>query len=338
MKSRLRWLIGLAVLAVALTAGQVTAPAASAVTEVPIPAGNVPLGSCNNTGSGPNFSHCSWDGTGGAAPIIGKNSCTVADSCKLLRGDLTIGDNSCTDGYACQGSNGDVGDGSCTGDSSCFSAAGVGDGSCIGNNACDEAEGNIGNGSCIGDFACEDALAVIGNGSCVGASSCESTDGSIGNGSCREFEACYYAQADIGNGACNGEDACNEASGTVDDCVSNDLGYECGQLTLRKFLFPSYDSGRFDLLIDGDVEAPAVGHNGTTGAIEVGYGGRVVSEAAVAPASLGNYRTTIVCQDTSSRAIVGYGYTPSLTVQVAPESDVVCTLINQRLRTWFWWR
>jgi hypothetical protein len=80
----------------------------------------------------------------------------------------------------------------------------------------------------------------------------------------------------------------------VGDCANNDPVLGCGLLTLRKFLYPSYDGGRFDLLIDGFVKAAGVGHNGSTGTRVVRSGPNTVSEVAVPPAAGSNYRTTIV--------------------------------------------
>jgi hypothetical protein len=285
------------------------------------------------------------EGASAADIVIGPNSCNEDHSCFTLPNGATInagGDpgspGSCNGEDVCESALGPIDGGSCIDESACERVGPVSAGSCIGDYSCHEAVGPIGPGSCLGPHACDDARGSVGAGSCDGDNACILVDGNVGKGSCNGDNACNRAAGPIGNGSCNGDSACDGAEVAVGDCEANNEGYGCAGLTLRKFLFPSYDSGRFDLLIDGEVEAAAVGHNGSTGAVEVPYGGREVSEAAVSPAVASNYRTTIVCQDTASRAIVGYAYTTSLTVEVAPDSDVVCTFVNQRLRTWFWWR
>jgi hypothetical protein len=122
------------------------------------------------------------------------------------------------------------------------------------------------------------------------------------------------------------------------DGQSTTADIETSSIEVRKFLFPSYDPGRFDLLIDDVAKAEGVGHNGTTGPVAVHADFHTVSETAVSPSHAYNYRTTVVCQDQNTRSFVGYGYSTNLTIDVGVGDAVICTFINQRISSWFWWR
>jgi hypothetical protein len=60
-----------------------------------------------------------------------------------------------------------------------------------------------------------------------------------------------------------------------------------GTLTVVKDLRPATDAGRFDLTIDGLVNAIAVGNAGTTGAVAVPTGTHTVGELAAGAVGLG---------------------------------------------------
>ena len=65
--------------------------------------------------------------------------------------------------------------------------------------------------------------------------------------------------------------------GTATCTITNER--QTGDLTVVKDLAPSDDSGRFDLLVDGSVEADGVGNGGSTGAVELETGYHSVAEA-----------------------------------------------------------
>src|SRR5207247_1947660 len=67
-------------------------------------------------------------------------------------------------------------------------------------------------------------------------------------------------------------------------------------IEVRKSLFPTSDSGKFNLLVDDAVKATNVGNNGTTGLVSVEAGQHGVSETAGTGSSLGDYTSSIDCQ------------------------------------------
>jgi hypothetical protein len=91
---------------------------------------------------------------------------------------------------------------------------------------------------------------------------------------------------------------------------------------------------KFNLLIDGQVEAGAVGNGGTAGPVHVAPGPHVVSETAEAPASLGNYRSSVICIAwTASNAVplrlAGFSlFSPSANVTVNDGETVACFVFN----------
>ena len=92
-------------------------------------------------------------------------------------------------------------------------------------------------------------------------------------------------------------------------------------LTVRKILFLANDPGRFNLRIDGVIQAFAAGNNGTTGAITTSVGAHSVSEVAADDGStdLANYITTFGgdCSATGS-------------VTLAAGDNKTCTITNRR--------
>ena len=104
-----------------------------------------------------------------------------------------------------------------------------------------------------------------------------------------------------------------------------------GLLEVRKFLFPSSDPGRFNLLIDNVIKKASAKNGGTTGEVEVEPGDHVVKETA-AVGSLSKYISSIICKDengTGSVVASKLGSGP-LTVPVGPGDDVVCIIQNFR--------
>ncbi len=99
---------------------------------------------------------------------------------------------------------------------------------------------------------------------------------------------------------------------------------EGATITVTKKLVPSYDPGRFNLLVDGTTYAHNVGDNGTTGQVTVAPGTHVVSETAGTNANLGNYVPRITCSDGSA------GYGTSLSVSTTAGENLACTITNTR--------
>lgn len=75
-----------------------------------------------------------------------------------------------------------------------------------------------------------------------------------------------------------------------------------GTITLIEHLAPSDDPGLFDLQIDGETKAAAVGDQGSSGPIEVTDGEHSVSELASAGTDLGDYPVEITCTEDSNSA------------------------------------
>jgi hypothetical protein len=107
--------------------------------------------------------------------------------------------------------------------------------------------------------------------------------------------------------------------------MTNALGAPCVQtITVVKHLVPEYDSGRFNLRIDGTTRAANVGNLGTTGKITVSTGTHSVSETAGTNALLSRYSTRISCSNGAS------GLGTSLSIVVNGGDDIVCTITNTR--------
>lgn len=99
---------------------------------------------------------------------------------------------------------------------------------------------------------------------------------------------------------------------------------EGATITITKKLVPSYDPGRFNLLIDATTYAHNIGDNGTTGQVTVPPGNHTVSETAGTNATISNYVPRITCSDGSA------GYGTSLSVQVNAGDNLSCTITNTR--------
>ena len=80
----------------------------------------------------------------------------------------------------------------------------------------------------------------------------------------------------------------SQAISHVDFCLN-----ATPQIRVDKVLVPADDEGRFDLLINGEVAASAVGDGGTTGFVPGLIGMNQVGEEAVAPAELDEYVVSI---------------------------------------------
>ena len=105
---------------------------------------------------------------------------------------------------------------------------------------------------------------------------------------------------------------------------------QTGQLRVVKNLAPAGDTGRFNLQIDGATRAANVGDGGNTGLQTFNTGTHTVGETAVAPASLADYTTDIVCRaDDGAGAIVASGSTSGpLNVPVPGNAQIACLVTN----------
>jgi len=88
-------------------------------------------------------------------------------------------------------------------------------------------------------------------------------------------------------------------------------------LTVNKVVLPATDTGRFNLLVDGAVQAANVRDGGSTGALTVGQGVHRVSETAAAGTSLGDYDV-----------FIGGDCAANGTVTLAAGEDKTCTIVN----------
>ena len=104
-----------------------------------------------------------------------------------------------------------------------------------------------------------------------------------------------------------------------------------GTLEVRKIVVPAADSGRFDLTIDGEVAASAVGNGGTTGSRIVAAGVHVIGERAGIATDLADYQASARCTETAS----GSTWIPGADGRVLVDEgeNVVCTFTNIRLGT-----
>ena len=94
---------------------------------------------------------------------------------------------------------------------------------------------------------------------------------------------------------------CQDTGWTPNGTLPFRIQTEGATITVTKKLIPSYDPGRFNLLVDGTTYAHNIGDNGTTGQVTVAPGTHVVAETAGTNATLGNYVPRIVCSDGSAR-------------------------------------
>ncbi|NNL46840.1 MAG: DUF11 domain-containing protein, partial [Acidimicrobiia bacterium] len=102
-------------------------------------------------------------------------------------------------------------------------------------------------------------------------------------------------------------------------------------------MIPASDVGKFDLLVDGNVEADDIGDSGTTGAVSVSAGKsndpdpigdtHTVGEAAGTNTDLSRYDTSISCTDGTDTVGPVAGIGP-VDVFVEPDDAWVCTITN----------
>lgn len=102
-----------------------------------------------------------------------------------------------------------------------------------------------------------------------------------------------------------------------------------GSLEVRKAVLPANDSGRFNLLIDGQVFAADVQNGGTTGAQAVTAGVHTIGESAGTQTTLDDYQRSVRCVETGSGSV----WTPDVDgrVNVDAGASIICTFTNLRL-------
>jgi hypothetical protein len=101
---------------------------------------------------------------------------------------------------------------------------------------------------------------------------------------------------------------------------------ETGTLTVVKDVVPNGSAGRFNLLIDGVVEAANVGDNGSV-TRSVPLGRHTVGEAADTGTNLTRYQTSIVCKDATG-TVRAFGPGTSIPVSIATGQAMTCTIRN----------
>ncbi len=268
--------------------------------------------SCQGAGA------CFDNGFDGGIGRVGDNSCNATDACFYngSEGNGSVGDNSCngaglgacnSNGY--DGGSGSIGDNSCNSDSACYNNGTASGSSRIGDNSCNADDGCyksgesgtsvVGENSCNGDFACQ------GNGF--------SGNGGVGNYSCNADSACtgngFSGNGIIGNFSCSQSGTynanCQESHADVGNCMYNDTTpVLCTQGTVQvEKVVVGNSSDRFNLKIDGVVQASAVGDGGMTDPVAVDPGTHSVGESAVYPARLSDYDQRTTCE--AYNAIVG---------------------------------
>ena len=101
-----------------------------------------------------------------------------------------------------------------------------------------------------------------------------------------------------------------------------------GTLTVAKSLSPRDDPGLFDLKVNDQTLAKAVGDGGSTGSQTVPIGTQTISEdtASSSPVSLNQYNTSVACKDDQGPVEV----TQAGILKVGENQNVVCTWTNVR--------
>lgn len=104
---------------------------------------------------------------------------------------------------------------------------------------------------------------------------------------------------------------------------------DTGTITVVKNLSPTTDAGRFNLLIDGEIYATAIGDDGTTGEVELATGTYAISETAAEGTLLRDYETVFVCTKDERPLISGFG-TSIPEISLEKDQDIICTFTNNK--------
>ena len=107
-----------------------------------------------------------------------------------------------------------------------------------------------------------------------------------------------------------------------------------GSIRIDHALVPTDDSGRFDLLLDGETVASTVGNNGTSGAQVVSAGPSGTTHSVAVRAALGttaaDYTHSIACRDQDG-TIVAEADAASLNVTIVRGQVLVCAAASTRI-------
>lgn len=135
----------------------------------------------------------------------------------------------------------------------------------------------------------------------------------------------------------NDETSCQDASDTTAEttakCTCEQVHIDlliAGTIQVTKVLEPALDPGKFDLLVDGLVEADDVGDDGTTAVVKVEPAmEHTVGEAAGTGTSLPSYTSAISCTSDHGHS-AGVDGAGSLSLFVESGEDWACTVTNIR--------
>jgi uncharacterized repeat protein (TIGR01451 family) len=118
------------------------------------------------------------------------------------------------------------------------------------------------------------------------------------------------------------------------DEIFEELSCPKGSLQVVKNVEPNSDLGKFDLSIDGTLQANEAGDGGSTPAIVLNAGNYAFGESADGETSLANYTSSASCINTAPQPDVSVtatqGQGTSWTVDVTADSAIVCTITNTR--------
>lgn len=114
------------------------------------------------------------------------------------------------------------------------------------------------------------------------------------------------------------------------DCVV--FKTNSGKLEVKKSLSPLADPGLFNLQIDGVTEASNVTNGGSTGEKVVSVAIHTVGEVAGSNTTLSNYSASVECRNLNGTgSVIPTSGTGPWSLNVANESDIVCTITNTRI-------
>ena len=146
--------------------------------------------------------------------------------------------------------------------------------------------------------------------------------------------ACAVNLSDIGGGTAQLIDVCSYSTQTPSSDPSDCVNYQhnTGRLEVRHVLSPSYNPGRFNLLIDGRVKASPVGDGGTTGEQIVPAGQHSVSVTTVPNTTLADYNTSVECRaaNGTGAVVASQANNSPISLMVPDGSDIVCTITDER--------
>jgi hypothetical protein len=175
--------------------------------------------------------------------------------------------------------------------------------------------------------------ANVGDGGTTGVLAVPTGSYSVGETAGTATNLGDYASALACKDTAHGNAADNDGNvqvkkGDAWECVITNTR-KTGTIKVTKSLSPATDAGRFNLLIDGQAKATAVGDGGTTGVQTVLPGAHTVAESAAAGTDLANYTSALACKDTAH----GNAADNDGTLQVAAGDAWECVITNTRKTT-----